>query len=341
MQTSRSLWAVPVVAVALLLTATGCSLEGGPKMRLGVLPTATFAIPFPDPNNIGTHSYGFGGGSGGIIYTCRGGDLDLDHVRGCGDLTRFFAQRTRETLASGKAGFSFRLVGERSVHKFTFTYPPDWQTRTDKEQVATEISLGAGPYMAWHAYIWHEIMTWFGTHFAGFEPEFNSAFSWEDVYSNLVGTRAAVAAMQDKQHGYDEAMTIAINRTLAELGAQPSAVGYAASDSMRGKWYTGNLVPDMKMRNFDIGLDGWVTPVLIPGVPGCGTEPLKLPAPSSAALRKYGFSMTHEIDQNIFEAGAIRRAAGVKGPIVPERDFPTIMKVIEQQAAARGDKFID
>jgi hypothetical protein len=338
-----ALWLVRTgLAGSLILVLCGCSLSGGPKMRLGCLPTDTFGISFPDANSIGTHSYGFGGSeSGGIIYTCRGGDIDIDHVRGVGDLTRYLTERTREALLADRKEFSCRLVGERSVHTFTFTYPVDWKTRSDREKVAREVSLGAGSCMAWNAYIWHEIMTWFGTHFAGFEPEFNSAFSWEDVYSDLIGTRAAVAAMRDTQHSYDEAVTIAIRRELDMLGVRSADVARAASSSVRGKWYTGNLVPDMKMRNFDIGLDGYVTPVLIPNVPGCGSEPLKLPAPSLAILRKYGFAMTHQIEQNIFEAGAIRRAAGAKGPIMPERDFPTIMKVIEQQAAARGDEFMD
>jgi hypothetical protein len=150
-----------------------------------------------------------------------------------------------------------------------------------------------------------------------------------------------VAAMQDTGHSYDEAMTIAIRKELAAIDVRPADVAKAASDSVRGKWYTGNLVPDMKMRNFDIGLDGNITPVLIPGVPGCDGKPLVLPAPSAAILGKYRFAMRHEISPNIFEAGAIRRAAGVTGEIVPERDFPAIMKVIEQQAAGRGDQFID
>jgi hypothetical protein len=342
MHISRTLPPIVIGILMSLSLVSGCSMKGGPRMRLGYLPTPTFAVPFADPDSLGTHSYGMGGNEGGgIVYTCRGGTIDIDHVRGAADLTRYFTRRTRETLVAGQKSFSYRLVGERSVHTFTFTYPADWQSRPDREKAASEIALGAGPYMTWNVTIWHEIMTWFGTHFAGFEPEFNSAFSWEDLYSNLVGTRVSVTAMLDEQDSFDMAMTIALHKELIELAVQPRSVALAASNSVRGTWYTGNLVPDMKMRNFDIGLDGSVTPVLIPGVSECNCAPLSLPAPDNAAMKKYGFSMVHEISPNIFEAGAIRRAAGgVKGPIIPERDFPTILKVVEQQAAKRNDQYV-
>jgi len=310
-------------------------------MRLGCLPTDTFGIPFPDPDRLGKHAYGLGlSEAGGIVYTCKGGHVDIDHVRGCADATRYLVSRTRKALMKGQRSFSFRLTGEMSRHIITFTYPPDWSDRTDKERIVNEVSMAAGPYLAMNATTWHEILTWFGVHFGGFEPEFNSAFSWEDVYSNLIGARLAVEALNDPGRDYDKAMTAGIQRQLNELGVQPRSVAIHASDKVRGSWYTGNLVPDMKMRNFDIGLDGSITPTLVPGIGECAGEPMSLPAPSLDVLHRYGFKVRHEIKPNVFEQGRIYRAAESK-KLTAEEHFPILLEYMKQDAAERGYSFDD
>jgi hypothetical protein len=320
-----------------LMTAAGCSFSGGPKARMGYLPTATFNILFADPNNLGTHTYRAGPSSeeGGIVYTCRGGDIDLDHVRGNADDVRYLIKLIRETLSKSKSGFSFNLTGEMSTHVIGFTYPADWDTQQDKDRIIDQIAFDTAPYLAFNATAWHEIQTWFGVHFAFIEPEFNSAFSWEDTYSNLIGVRLGVEAMKDTQHDYDEAMTLSLNRQLKELGVQPKAVARAASDKVRGKWYTGNFVPDMKMRNFDIGLDGSVTPTLIPDVAACDNQPLTLPVPTLDTLKHYGFSMTYQIKPNVLEQGRIFKAAGSK-QIFPEVHFPILIDYMKKEATKMG-----
>jgi hypothetical protein len=323
-----------------LVTLCGCGF-GGPRARLGCLPTATFGIAFPDPNKLGKHVYGFTlfSETTGIVYTCRGGHLDLDHIRGSADNTRYLVKKIRKTLSKNRNGFSFRLTGEMSSHKIRFTYPADWDERPDKDKIIDDIAYNLGPYLSFNATVWHEIQTWFGVHFALLEPEFNSAFSWEDIYSNLIGTRLGIEAMKDTELSYDKAMTAAIYRQLKELGVQPSDTAYAASDKVRGTWYTGNLVPDMKMRNFDIGLDGSVTPTLVPGINGCGSRPMTLPAPSTSVLEHYGFSMTYEIKPNLLlEQGRIFKAAGSK-KIFPDKHFPILIEYMKNKALERGDNF--
>jgi len=87
--------------------------------------------------------------------------------------------------------------------------------------------------------------------------EYDSAFSWEDSYSNVLGTILAVRALRDTQHTYNEAMEIVLDEEMDKLGIQPVGVARQASDAVKGKWFTGNfaLFVDMKKRNFDIGLD--------------------------------------------------------------------------------------
>lgn len=323
-----------------LMAVSGCSL-GGPRARIGHLSTATFGIAFPDPNHLGTHSYGpisFGEVSG-IVYTCKGGHIDLDHIRGNADATHFLIKKISTTLSKKRRGFSFNLGGEMSTHVIRFTFPDNWDRQMDKDKIINEIAYSTAPYVAFNATTWHEILTWFGVHFALVEPEFNSAFSWEDSYSNLVGTKLGVEATKDTEHDFDKAMTMAIYRQLKELGVQPRSTAIAASEKVRGQWYTGNLVPDVKMRNFDIGLDGTITPTWVPGVSGCDSEPLSLPAPTKDTLKHYGFSMTYEIKPNvILEQGRIFKAAG-SNRIFPEEHFPILIEYMKKDAIRRGYKY--
>jgi len=339
-KTSVGRRAVYIGIAMVLIPVAGCGFAGGPRARSGHLPTNTSGIHFPDPNHLGQHAYGlyFNTEASGIVYTCKGGHIDIDHVRGSADNVRNLVERIRQTLSKERKGFSFTLTGEMAAHKVSFTYPEDWERRPDKDAIIDQIAYDTAAYLSFSAMTWHEIQTWFGVHFAFIEPEFNSAFSWDDVYSNLVGVRIGVEAMKDTEHGFDKAMTLGIYRHLKELGVQPRSTAIAASDKVRGQWYSGNFIPDMKMRNFDIGLDGYVTPTLVPGLDECKDPPLTLPAPSLATLEKYGFSMTYEIKPNVLEQGRIFKAAG-SNRIFPEKHYPILIEYMKKESLKRGYKY--
>ncbi|MCF7954749.1 MAG: DUF4056 domain-containing protein, partial [Phycisphaerae bacterium] len=215
----------------MLVSMAGCSLTGGPRPRAGFLPTDTQGIDFANPDKLGKHAYGLTLNEAcGIIYTCKAGHLDLSHVRGNADNTKYLVQKVRNTLSKGSKGFGFTITGELSRHNVKFTYPPGWENNPDKERIANEIAYATGPYLSYQATIWHEILTWFGVHFMGFEQEFNSAFSWEDMYSNVLGTQLAVKAMKTPGKSFDQAMTDELEKTLKELNIQPRAVAIKASD---------------------------------------------------------------------------------------------------------------
>lgn len=69
--------------------STGFS--GPPRVRFGCYPTATVGTFFLGPN-LGKHGYSFQPGEkDGIAYTCRGGDIDVIHVRIAADWTAYLA----------------------------------------------------------------------------------------------------------------------------------------------------------------------------------------------------------------------------------------------------------
>jgi hypothetical protein len=314
---------------------------------MGTLPTPPPGPRFSNPNNIGKHSYHFNPfETNGIVYTCKAGHIDITHVRWCADNTRYLVKKTRKTLTKKSKGFSFNLAWEPSTHKIEFSYPENWDdlSKKEKQKIAGEISFQMGPYITFNATLWHEIITWFGTRFAGFEPEFNSAFSWEDVYSNLLGAKFGIEAIKDPINGYDTALTLIIDRKLKSLGVLPRSVAIHAAEKMRGKWFRGYLDVHTTRKNMDIGLDdGYVTPILVPGI--CdGADPEPLPVPAIDTLSKYGFSMKYEIRPNVWEEGKIFKvvyANGKKGNIQPDKHFPIIMDHIRKQAVEKYGYDID
>lgn len=338
---------IAILAMSLLITGC-CGIDGKPRPRMGTLPTPPPGPRFANPENLGKHSYGYNPFEiNSVVYTCSAGHIDITHLRWNADYTRYAIKKIQKTLLNKRKGFSFTMALEVSKHDISFTYPDNWDSlpKDQKQKIAEEVSYELGPYIAFNATLWHEIITWFGTHFAGFEPEFNSAFSWEDMYSNLLGTKLAVQAVKDKEHKYNTAMTIAIDQAIQELGPKPASVAIKAAEDMRGKWFTGVLNVQTIRKNMDTGMDdGYVSPVLVPGV--CDdAKPEPLPAPTTNTLEKYGLSMKYIIHPHEWERGKIFKVVYGKsngGKIIePSVHFPILMKYIEKQAIEKYNYILE
>ena len=330
---------------SLVILANGCGIHA-PRTRLGTLPTPPPGPRFYEPENLGSHSYSYSPfEKNGIVYTCKAGHLDITHVRMGADCTKYLIYKTRRALMREDEVLTFSVSLELSLHKVKFGYPKYWDKlpQKEKEEIIDEIAFEVGPYLAFSATLWHEVLTWFGVHFIGVEPEFNSSFSWEDIYSNLLGTKLAVEALKDTGHSYNRAMTLALDRKLKELGAQPKSVAIYASEKMRGKWYKGFLQVDTLRKNMDIGLDdGYVSPVIVPGI--ClDVEPEPLAVPVIRILSLYGFSIEHEIYPYEWEKDEIFEAIYPDGDgekIEPDKHFAKLMYHIKRQAVEEYDYII-
>jgi hypothetical protein len=333
-------------AISVFFAVGGCSVGGQPRLRTGSYATATLGTNFLDANTLGKHSYRtpFSRERDGIVYTCRGGHIDIAHVRIASDYVRYLYYKTRSNLMKTDSEFRFKPNDEPSRYFVQLKYPADWKTLShkDREQIADQISLELSQYLAYTMTTWHEVLTWFGYKSTGLFPEFPSAFSWEDNYSNLLGTRIGAQAMQDEQHDYDEAVTIALKKELANLGVQSRKFAREASEKMKGKWWEGTafvVYVQMKERNMDLGyIDGKVTPTLVPGM--CqGAKPQSYPIPSLAGLSKCGFGMQLEIEPREFEKEQILRIVYPNGEgkrIEPATQLPIIMDYIRDQGKLMG-----
>jgi len=314
-----------------------------PRIRLSCYASSTIGTTFSDPEHLGIHSYrGSKSERNGIVYTCQGGHIDIGHLRKGADWTAFLAERTFDQLDRDRTKFSFKLY-EPSKYFVHVTYPDNWRTLPEQERdrIAREVSIKLGQYFSFIGCTWHEILTWFGYRPFALYPEFPSSFSWEDTYSNLLGTHIAAAALQDTEHEFDEAMTLALSRELEALDAQPRKTAIRASEKMRGKWFSGDILflINIKGRNLDIGLgDGLVTPWIVPSLDECpGAQPKDYPAPNLDCLGEYGFSARLEIEPKETEKRKILKIvypdSKKRGKrIEPAVDFAAIMGYIEQDA---------
>jgi hypothetical protein len=145
--------------------------------------------------------------------------------------------------------------------------------------------------------------------------------------------------MQDKNHTFDEAMTVAIKKELETLGVLSGDAAWQAAEKMKGKWWDGMLLVDMRQRNMDIGtVDGLVTPILVPGV--CkGATPQSYPAPTLKTFEACGFSMKLEVEPREFERGAILKIVYPDGKgkrIDMAVQLPIIMDYVRDQGIKMG-----
>lgn len=321
-------------------------LNASPRIRVGYLPTPTLGTVFRGPEQLGQHGYRPNlSEKNGLVYTCKAGQIDMGHARKAADWTVFLAAKTYQRIIKGDVDeFSYRLY-EPSRYFVRITYPDNWDDlpQQEKERIAYEVSVGVGRYLGFVGVTWHEVITWFGFKSKGFEPEHPSAFTWEETFSNLFGTHVAILALEDDQHTFNEAMTLAFDTELRKLDAQADRVSRRASESVRGPWFTGDyFFITMKKRNLDLGLDdGYVTPTLIPTVAECeGAEPQPFPVPNLEFLSDYGFEVKFEIEPRIWEGNAILDVACSSGGPRTDRVEPVIhlapiMDYIRQDALKR------
>jgi len=346
----------------LALLAAGCGYQpnlfdehgvGRPHPRVGRYPTATFGgALFVDPNHLGVHGYYSSlPERTGIVYTCRAGHIDLAHVRKSADWTAYIAERALAAMKDNETHLDLTLSDPVRYH-MTLRYPCDWDEMPaeERDRRAREASIALGQYISFLGSVWHEIITWFGYRNIPFYPEFPSSFSWEDGFSDLLGTHLGAAALRDTEHSFDKAMTVLLHREMEKLDAQPRTVAAKAAHLVEGRWYSPGFLflVNMKKRNFDIGLDdGAITPWIVPCLGDCpDAEALPYAVPMLAPVFELGFYVKVEIEPGGLERDRLLRAAYplAEDPprtLVPAVHFHPIMEHIKQEAIEKYGPNVD
>ncbi|HOQ05708.1 MAG TPA: DUF4056 domain-containing protein [Anaerohalosphaeraceae bacterium] len=325
-----------MVLLAMLLEA-GCAGPRQPRRRLGAFFGAPGGMTFLEPDRLGRHHYQSSSGEKvGMVYTCRGGFIDIGHVREAADRTAYLQQILYSALLEGKTQISYHII-EPSHYTALITYPPGWHTFPEekKKALAFETSVRMAQTFTHWSLVWHEILTWFGFASSGIFSEHISAFSWEDTYSDLLGISLAGYVLRSEQP-YNKGMTEALQRALAHLEVQPASVAKEAAHQIEGNWYSGGFYffVEMKKRNFSTGL-GFrpVVPLLVPGI--CpDAVPSPLPAPLLSSPTPEGFEADLLIYPVETERWKIYHILNLEPemPIRPTLHFPPLLEEIRSQA---------
>lgn len=325
-----------------------------PRGRIACLPSPTMGTRYMDGRrSTGRHHYGFSfREKDGIVYTCRGGHVDVTHLRKVADWTAYLSYHLREAMLQGHTRFVFEML-EPSVYYVQIRYPKDWRdlSAEERSRIVEDASITLGQYLAYMGSVWHEILTWHGFKGAGIYPEYHSAFSWEDNYSNVMGGIIADRALRDPDHDYEKAMAICLDREIQKLGPQSKDAARQAGEAVRNQWFTGwFFFCTMLKRHLDIGVDdGWITPWLIPIDVKCETtEPILYPAPSLSDLEERGFRFHFEIEPKVWETKEILSIVYLdpdhcRGRIAPRKHFEPIIEhirvVANQRYGPRADVY--
>lgn len=323
---------------------TGCGINSAPRPRLGSYATATPGTYFRDLDVLGRHNYdNFFFEGNGIVYTCRGGHIDITHLRISADYTKYLTTEMRNNMAAGKTEFDFKLNVEPSIYHARLEYPANWDSlpQADKDAVIERAGASLGQYLAFTMTTWHEILTWYGYKCMGILPEDPSAFSWEDIYSNLLGIRLGAKAMDDKDKNYNQAMTDALKEEMEQLGIISGKKAKQAAAKMSGKWYKGVLLVEMKQRNMDTGRDdGYVTPILVPELADCPDAAAQsYPAPTLEIFNSCGFKLELKVQPKEFEKNKILKHVYPDGKgkyiSIPEQ-MNIILDAVKAEAESQG-----
>lgn len=263
---------------------TCCSF--GTEMQLFAIPgirlTETTSL-----EKIGPHHYlGDAGEGNGIIYSRRGGFIDMAHLRDQSDWTAYLYT---QLLKNRLEGSLLLVLGYEGGEKTLHVNIPSNIDNVDLIYLAGKI--------AYDLSVWHEIATWFGASSIPFVPERYSSFSVEDPYSNLLGVTIGIQALQSELP-YENAVTTIIEETLKKLDAVPNeAETFLAMEAVRDIWWTRDKkLPSSKVLiQRQLQVYSCLQPWLVPGWIGRNQQPYELKI-QEATTNGYALNTFYQLD---------------------------------------------
>lgn len=331
-----------------------CGFGSGLQVKVGPMAVPGIAIGnIRSPDQIGRHVYDAGQNAqdvligserNGLVYTCRGGFLDTAHVRDYADWTLYLATAFGRRLETGG-----RIELPDSEGGFrTIVLQP-----IDGHHVAAlgrrELSAALAVSTAFRLSIWHEIATWYGWSSFDLFPERVSAFSPEDLYSNLLGAKLASAIINSgndlSETLFNEAMDAWLDQSMRFLGAVPADVGREVMEAVDGLWWDSSTrLPDPALvlrRNVDVGLRQlpWTVPPdrLAPDLAevlddACGTEREAHPLRNPTRLFDLRFAEIARLEIELEPELAGHPSFAKYEGTVTDADFPELLETIRAEA---------
>ncbi len=172
--------------------------------------------------------------SNGLVYTHQGGFIDIAHVRDTVDYTYYLYQKIWPLLGTN---YDLVLPDELRQRVIRLYAAPEVLTLTQRQDHSRQL---AG-VLAFRLAQWHEIAQWFGFSSVFGFPEYPSAFSPEDLYSNLLGAQLAMQVLEKHRTvsvaDFSKHLSRQLQDTLLELGAVDQRETKAKIRQLDGVWW--------------------------------------------------------------------------------------------------------
>jgi hypothetical protein len=333
-----------------------CAFGDDFKIVYGVVPIPGYVLHnMRGPEDVGPHKYNAGfieslprenpdRENNGLVYTCRGGFVDLAHMREYADMTVYLAAKIERRLDTGGVIELADQGGKRRIRLRAI----DAERIADVGRHALAVELAQ--WLALQMSTWHEIASWYGYGSVPYWPEKMSAFSPEDVYSTLLGIKLAGGIISSHDIGdddeYDRAMDAWIKTALKRMQVTSKESATVAIYAVEGRWWdSSRRLPDWRLllrRNFEVGpsLTPWLVSMAFASerAPSIGCDdagpPLRLRSPASFEGVRFDHDATLEI--------AVEDRVAANGLPFPHRrtrritqaDFPWIVERTRRAAVA-------
>ncbi|QFU24715.1 DUF4056 domain-containing protein [Shewanella eurypsychrophilus] len=196
-----------------------------------------------------------GGENNGIIYTQLGGFIDLAHVRDTADnAVALFYQIYSQLGQEARIELPVE-IGPRYIQLSAFE--TNHLSIKQRQEVAANIAARLAYFVAEAHEVaqWHGYRTWLPW------SEEVSAYSPEDLYSNMLGAKIATALLSNNltmnRELYNQHMTSWLHATLAWLRPVSKAQTNALFDAIDGHWWdSSEALPSKYMlllRHYELG----------------------------------------------------------------------------------------
>ncbi|WP_076412305.1 DUF4056 domain-containing protein [Shewanella sp. UCD-KL12] len=198
-----------------------------------------------------------GGENNGILYTQLGGFIDLAHVRDTADNAVALFYKIYSKLGQ-EARIDLPVeIGPRHIQLSAFDV--SHLSVKQRQEVAANMAARLAYFMAEA----HEVAQWHGYRTWVPWSEEVSAYSPEDLYSNMLGAKIATALLSNNltmnRELYNQHMTSWLNASLAWLRPVSKAQTNALFDVIDGHWWDSREALPSKymllLRHYDLGDD--------------------------------------------------------------------------------------
>ncbi|MGV3504945.1 MAG: DUF4056 domain-containing protein [Adhaeribacter sp.] len=299
---------------------TCCSF--GSDLRVTAIPVKK-VTHITSLDQLGPHQYLGGAQEGnGIIYTRKGGFIDLGHLRDQADWTAYLYSLILRHQEKG--GLLQKLGHEGGIKTLLLSLPQPLDS-ADARLLAARISYDLS--------VWHEIATWFGASYVPLVTERYSSFSIEDAYSNLLGATLGMKALESELP-YEQAMTQLLTQTLQELQAVPTEAGtYQAMETVRNIWWTREKkLPSGKIlleRQLDVYSE--VKPMLVPGMAEAGQRGAVLQVPEMTRAGAALSNLYELIIRPNYKFPMKTLFPGENRVLITQKDFGTLLDRVAKE----------